>query len=826
MQVSLNWLNEFVDLSNIEAEQIAHELTMSGLEVENIEEVQPKFTNIKTVKIEKIDAHPNSDRLHLVTVNDGTEQKTVVCGAQNIKEGQIVPYASVGSQVLDRKTGEMFTLTPAVIRGVTSQGMLCSADELGVSERNYQEEDGILILNRIFPNVELGKDVKDVLGFEKDTIIHVAPTANRGDQMSVIGIARELSALFNTPLKLNPIEYTKDLTTDKFKVEIIDKDVCKYYSIAILKNIKIKPSPDWMQKRLIASGVRAINNVVDITNYVMLEYGCPLHAFDYDKLDGYLCVRRAKEGEKLITLDEVERTLTTDSVLIASQTEGVCLGGVFGGANSEIDDNTKSIALEAAYFTPATNRKSARSAGYRSEASARFERGIDIEAVKPALFRAMQLLVEYADAEVAGMVEDGKNTLEPLEITLRYNQIKRMLGCDISSDKCINILENLGFKKLGGNDAAAKFLVPSFRAYDVTREIDLIEEIARINGYDKISPTLPSKSQMPVITTGEKVVKRVHELMISAGLNEIQTSSLIGKPLLDKFKIPYDDEAAVKVANPASEDYSMLRQTLAASVLNCMKYNFDNGQKNFWAYEIGRTYIKTAPADEKSSGVRENLILEGVLTGELQNSKWQVKSKTDFYTVKGILENLFEDLEITRRIKLVPFENTELAQTHKIFHPYRTAVITLLGKQPQIIGYFGQIHPTIQEKLKLNQEAYLFKVNLDAVIATVKETVPRYKHLPQYPEVRRDLAFIINDTVSCDDIQKVIKSGVKQNIFKGSEIFDVYQGEHVEEGFKSVAFRIKMQDENATLTDEVIEQQMTSVREKLQKAYAQISFRE
>ena len=239
MQVSINWLNEFVDLSNIEVEQIAHELTMSGLEVEGIEEVQPKFTNIKTVKIEKIDAHPNSERLHLVTINDGTEQKTVVCGAQNIQEGQIVPYASVGSQVLDRKTGEMFTLTPAVIRGVTSHGMLCSADELGVSERNYQEEDGILILNRIFPNVGLGEDVKDVIGFEKDTIIDVAPTANRGDQMSVIGIARELSALFNTPLKVNNIEYTKDLTTKDFQVEIKDKDVCKYYSIAVLKNIKL-----------------------------------------------------------------------------------------------------------------------------------------------------------------------------------------------------------------------------------------------------------------------------------------------------------------------------------------------------------------------------------------------------------------------------------------------------------------------------------------------------------------------------------------------------------------------------------------------------------
>ena len=826
MQVSLNWLNEFVDLSNVEASQIAHELTMSGLEVESVEDVKPSFTNIKTVKIEKIDAHPNSDRLHLVTVNTGSGLKTVVCGAQNIQEGQVVPYASVGSQVLDRKTGEMFTLTPAVIRGVESQGMLCSADELGVTERNYQEEDGILVLNRIFSDVELGKDVKDVLGFEKDTVIDVAPTANRGDQMSVIGVARELSSLFNTPLKFNPVECTKDLTTDKFKVEIKDKDVCKYYSIALLKNIKIKSSPDWMQKRLIASGVRAINNVVDITNYVMLEYGCPLHAFDADKLDGYLCVRRAEEGEKLVTLDEVERTLTTDSVLIATKDKGVCLGGVFGGANSEIDDNTTSLALEAAYFTPATNRKSARSAGYRSEASARFERGIDIEAVKPALMRAMQLLVEYADAEVVGVVEDGENKLEPLEITLRYPQIKRILGCEIASDRCDNILENLGFKKLGGNAAAAKFLVPSFRAYDVTREIDLIEEIARINGYDKISPTLPAKAQTPTITLEEKVIKRIHELLLSAGLNEIQTSSLIGKPMLDKFKIGYDDENAVKVLNAASEDYSMLRQTLSASVLNCMKYNFDNGQKNFWAYEIGKTYIKTSPADEKNTGVKETRVLEGVLTGEVQNSKWQIKTSTDFYTVKGIMENIFNDLEVSRRIKLAPLEETELAKDNNILHPYRTAVVMLLGKKPQPIGYFGQVHPTLIDKLKLNQDAFLFNLNLTELISAVKETVPRFKHLPQFPEVRRDIAFIINDDVTFEDIQKVIKSSVKQNIFKGSEIFDVYQGEHVEDGFKSVAFRIKMQDENATLTDEIIEQQMTSVREKLQKTYAQISFRE
>lgn len=826
MQVSINWLNEFVDLSDKDEKQIAHELTMSGLEVEAIEEIKPRFTNIKTVKIEKIDNHPNSDHLHLVTINTGSGMKTVVCGAQNIKEGQIVPYASVGSQVLDRKTGELFTLTPAVIRGVESQGMLCSADELGVAERGYQDEDGILILNRIFPNVKIGENVEDVLGFEKDTVLHIAPTANRGDQMSVIGVARELSALFDRPMKFSPVECTRDLSTDKFEVEIIDKDVCKYYSIAILKDIKIKPSPEWMQKRLISSGIRAINNVVDITNYILMEYGIPMHAFDFDKLNGYLCVRRAKEGEKLVTLDGVERTLTTDSVLISTKEEGVCLGGVFGGANSEIDDNTKSIALEAAYFTPATNRKSSRSAGYRSEASARYERGVDIEAIKPALMRAIQLMIELADAKVEGVVETGNNKLEPIEITLRYPQIKRILGVEIAPEKCDSILEKLGFEKLGGNALAAKFLVPSFRAYDVTREIDLIEEIARINGYDQVTPTLPNKMQTPVITLEEKVVKKVNDIMRAEGLNEIVTSSLIGKPLLDKFMISYDDSKALKVLNPVSEECTMLRETIAVSVLNCMKYNYDNGQKNFWAYEIGKTYNVEGPADEKSSGVKETKVLGGIITGEIENSKWQPSGYPDFYTVKGILETLFNELGVEKRIKLVALDKSPLAKTHAILHPYKSAAINILGKNMTTIGYLGQIHPILKDKLKMNQEAFIFKVDLDAIIEIVKESTPRFKHLPQFPEVKRDLAFVIGENVSYDDLQRVIKGGVQQNIFKGSEVFDVYQGEHIDKGYKSMAFRIYMQDEHATLTDDVIEKQMQNVREKLQKTYADITFRE
>lgn len=824
MQVSLNWLNELVDLKDIDVKQIAHELTMSGLEVEEVEEVRPKFTNIITARIEKIDNHPNSDHLHLVTVNTGSGLKTVVCGAQNIEVGQVIPYASVGSKVLDRKSGEQFELTPATIRGVESQGMLCSDDELGIADRSYQEEDGILVLNRLFPNVGLGLNVEDVLGFEKDYILHTAPTANRGDQMSVIGIARELSALFNRPMKF---EYaSRDAQKADFKVEIKDTDVCKYYSIGVLKNITIKSSPDWMQKRLVASGVRTINNVVDITNYVMLEYGTPLHAFDLDKLNGYLCVRRAQEGEKLVTLDEVERELNHDTVVIATEKEAVCLGGVFGGANSEIDNNSKNIALEAAYFTPQANRKSSRSVGYKSDACSRFERGVDIEAVKPGLMRAIELLEKFADAKFEGVVETGINKLEPVEITLRYPQIKRILGCEIEQAKCLSILEKLGFEILGKNELACKVSVPSFRAGDVSREVDLIEEIARINGYDKITTTLPNRAGTPEISLAERVVGKVHDLMRAAGLNEMQTSSLIGEPLLKQFNIPYEKEKAVFVENPASEDFAMLRQTLIASILGCMKYNYDNGQKDFWGYEIGRSYVKVAEPDEKNSGIKETQVLAGVITGNIQNSLWQTTGEVDFYTVKGIVDKLLEEFGLTRRIKFALLADSPLAESHKCMHPYKAAVLIMLGKKPEIIGYYGELHPELKGKLKLNQNAFIFKLDLDMLISAVNESVVKYKKLPQFPEVQRDLAVIVPKTTSWDDLEKVIKKGIDNKIFTGSEVFDVYEGEHVQEGFKSVAFRVKMQDNNATMTDDAIETQMANLRSALKKALPELSFRE
>ena len=372
MLVSLEWLNEYIDIAGISPEEIAHSLTMSGLEVEDTEKIGGDFSNIVVAKILSVRPHPDADKLQLAEIFNGKETKEVVCGARNIAAGQLIPYASIGSEVKDRKTGEKFALKPIKIRGVESQGMLCSAEELGLKTYDFQEEDGILILNKIKgvsghqSNIVPGQDVKDVLNIKEDTVLNVAPTANRGDEMSIIGIAREIAAIFNRKLKHSELRYTEPDKEPNFQVEIKDEDTCKYYAVGILKDVTIKPSPEWMVRRLNVSGIRSINNVVDITNYVMIEYGQPLHAFDYDKLgDHYLCVRRSYPGEILITLDEIERKLNNDSIVVATEIEPVALAGLMGGYSSEIDSNTKNIVLESAYFTPPTNRRSARSVGLR-----------------------------------------------------------------------------------------------------------------------------------------------------------------------------------------------------------------------------------------------------------------------------------------------------------------------------------------------------------------------------------------------------------------------------------------------------------------------------
>ncbi len=822
MQVSYEWLSEFVDLSGIEPKEIAHKLTMSGLEVEEIEYKKPNFTNIITAKILKIDNHPNADKLHLVTVDTGTVTKQVVCGAQNIKEGQIIPYASVGSKVFSRKTGELFELTPAVIRGVESQGMLCSCDELGLD--GMQQEDGIFILNRIYANIPLGEPLEKIMNLSEEIIFHVAPTANRGDQMSVIGIAREVSALFNRKLKFNAKELPPLPKTNDFKVEIIDDETCKYYSIGVFKDIEIKPSPAFMQRRIEACGMRPINNVVDITNYILLEYGTPLHAFDYDKLDKYLCVRYAHEGESIITIDETERKLTRQSVVISKKDTPVCIAGVFGGLNSEIDNNTKNIALEAAHFTSHTNRKSARSVGYRSEASARFERGVDSELVRYAQLRAAELLQKYANAKVEGMVEIGTSSAPNIEITLRNSEIKRILGIDIPQERSVEILENLGFVLLGKNEAAAKFKVPSYRINDVYREIDLIEEVSRIDGYDKITPVLPQIDEGANISFESRTLKKINELFLGSGFDEIVTSSLVGENLYKIFKQKLDEKTSVKVKNPQSEDCTTLRQALMPNLLNVVKYNFDNAQKNFRFFEIGKTYFIKSQKDENNTGVEEQRRICGAIFGSVNNELWRDKTPVDFYTIKGVLESLFAQLNLTKRIVFSSFREEE-ARKYEFMHPAQSATISLMGKNFTTLGYVGKIHPILKDEMKFNQDLFVFELNLEAILQAISQSTVKYKKLPVFLPVNRDIAFAVNDDVTNETILRAIKKVADKNIFKGAKVFDIYQGEHIEAGKKSMAYRITLQDENQTLTDEVIDKEMTKIRDGLVKSVAGLTLR-
>ena len=631
--------------------------------------------------------------------------------------------------------------------------------------------------------------------------------------MSVIGIARELSALFNRKMKFEKTELPT--TKADFEVEIKDDETCKYYSVAILKDLTIKPSPDFIQRRVIAGGMRPISNIVDITNYVMLEYGTPQHAFDYDKLNNYLCVRYAKEDETLVTIDEVERKLSNQTVVIATKDTPVCAGGVFGGLNSEIDNNTKNIALEAAYFTPHTNRKSARSIGYRSDASSRYERGIDIEMVAPAMARSIELLEKYADAKFVGVSKVGNDKLETVEITLRNSEIKRILGVEIPQERSIEILENLGFELLGKNEMAAKFAVPSYRIGDVEREIDLIEEISRIDGFDKISPVIPNISQGANISFDTRTIKTINDVMLGYGFDEIITSSLIGHNLCNTYLQPLNVEHAVKVLNQHSDDFSILRQTLNPNMLDVAKNNFDNGNKNFRLFEIGKTYIQKEPATEDNSGVVETRKLTGCIFGQSNNSLLN-KKQDDFFTLKGVLEGLFEKLGLSKRVVYAQFSEND-RNKYEFIHPAQGATISILGKNREPIGFIGRLHPVLADKLKFNQPLYIFEINLEDVISSMAPSTAKYKKLPVFGAVQRDIAFVAPKEITVEEINKAIKKVADKAIFKSSKVFDIYEGENIEAGKKSLAFRITLQDENKTLTDDIIQSEVNKIKAGLEK---------
>ena len=794
MKISLEWLNEYVDISDLTVEEIVHELTMSGLEVEEIEKTGAKFTNIITAQIKEIRQHPNADKLHLVDVDLGNQVKTVVCGAQNIKEGQIIPYASVGSQVLDRKTGKMFTLTPAVIRGVESQGMLCSADELGVSERNYQEEDGILILNRIFPNVTIGENVENVLGFEKDYVLNVAPTANRGDQMSVIGVARELSAIFNKPLKFSPLVCTKDLSTDTFKVEIIDNDVCKYYSLGILKDIKIKPSPDWMQKRLIASGIRAINNVVDITNYVMLEMGQPMHAFDLDTVAGHkIVVKRAKDGDKFVTLDGQERTLDSGVLMICDGEKEIGIAGIMGGENSMVTDSISTLLFEAACFDGTNIRLASKRIGLRTDASAKFEKGLDPNLALEAINRACQLIEELGCGEVVeGVIDIYPNPVNPWQLPFEPEKMNKLLGMEIAQEQMLEFFNRLG---LTYNKETNMLTIPTFRQ-DLHCMADLAEEVARLYGYDKLPATLPrgeatvGKKQFHMLV--EDVIRNVVE---NNGFSGGMCYSFESPKVYDKLLIPEDSSLrnAIVIANPLGEDFSIMRTISLNGMITSLSTNYNRRNKDARLYELGNVYLpKALPLTELPE---ERKMLTLGMYGE-----------GDFFTMKGVVEEIFDKLGID-----VPF-TYEPKGGYPFLHPGRQAAIV---NGENRVGYLGQLHPQVVDNYDMKGEVYVAVLDLQKVTALASFD-RKYEGIAKYPASTRDLSMVMDKTIFVGQIEEIIKKNGGK-LLESYKLFDVYEGEQVGKGKKSVAYTMTFRAKDRNLEADEVNNATNKIIEGLKK---------
>ncbi len=822
MKISLDWLSEYVNVDGINPADLSEDLTNSGLEVEGIESVGAAFSGVCLGKVLTVEKHPNADRLNLVTVDIGTAQNKVVCGASNVREGILIAYASIGATVLSRKDNTTFTLERAKIRGVESCGMICSLDELGLSERyTPAEEGGIWVLDGLANESPLGDDLTKVLNLSSDQVLDSAPTANRGDHMAMIGVAREVAALHNLPVTLPEIkERTASPVCEGFTIKLDDPDICEYYAGAVMKGLKIAPSPAWMARRLEAAGVRSINNVVDITNYVMLETGQPLHAFDSDKLGaGLIGVRRSKDGETITTLDGEERTLSSEAVLITKDDQPVALAGLMGGEETEIGDDSKNLFLESAYFFPQSNRRSAKSVGLRSEASARFERGVDRGACKKALFRAVQLYEELAGAEFIGFVESPPLKTQEVRVPLRLSRIEKLLGVAIDKKTTLDILDKLGFTPLSESSDTLEFSVPSYRQHDVYREVDLIEEVVRIYGYDNVPYTLPRKTRSAAYSLRQDLLRQTRTALSGSGLQEVMTNSLIGESLLKKTGFEVNRDQLVQVINSHSKEHTLMRQSLLPNLIEIAKYNLSQGVEDIWLFEVGRTFFKLGQANEKSSGVVEKLYVSGVLTGSGYSGQWHVPSAiqpVDFYEAKGVVEQLLITLKLDSVCSFEPETGTPY------MHPGKTARL-LLGKKT--VGILGQIHPMFEARLKFRQPVFVFELDFEAIYKGVKQQTQTTREIvvSSYPSVKRDIAFSAAETVSHKEIVAMV-TALKEPLLTSIDVFDEYRGEQLAKNERSLAYRLTLQSNETTLTDAVIDDVVTRVKEAL-SSQCSITFR-
>lgn len=797
MLISWKWLKDYIEIE-MPPEELAEKLTMAGIPVATVTKLDEGIEKVVTGKLTEVSLHPNADKLFLCRVDVGSETLQIVTGAANLGQGDVVPVALVGA-----KLPNGMEIKPSKLRGVDSYGMLCSADELNMEAKTLSPEqrEGIFILPKGTP---VGLDAVQVLGLD-DIVFELELTANRADCFSVIGIAREIAALTGKQVRmpLLSLQEKGDNVNRCAAVQIEAPDLCPRFTARVIQNVKIGPSPAWMQQRLRAAGMRPISNIVDITNYVMLEMGQPLHAYDYHLVGKQtLIARRAIRGEKVTTLDGNKRALSEEMLVIADAVQPVGVAGVMGGLATEVSNSTKTVMLEAAVFDGVGIRRTAKALGLRTEASHRFEKGVDINAVVRAIDRAAKLMEDLADGEVCkGVIDQYAKITLPTQIYLDPARLNRFLGTEIAPKKIADILSRLEFTVDGKE--LLKVTVPTWRQ-DVTCDADLFEEVARIYGYNNIADTLPKGRSMPGGEGIEEGIQgMIKESLAASGMYETITFSFSHPKYFDMLRIPGESQLrkTIPLLNPITDDFPILRTTLMANVLEAVAYNANRKVEDVKIFEIGATFSpRSLPLDELPA---EPQMLVGAITGKRNPASWnQGREMIDFFDLKGIVETLLDDLGITG-YRFAPVENTSL-------HPGKTAAI-LAGDTT--IGVMGEVHPLVQEAFGLSKTVYLFELSVEALTENMK-LVPQYQQLPKYPAINRDLALLMDAAIPADRVVSLIGE-IGGSLLKEVTIFDVYTGEQVPAGKKSMAITLVYQALDRTLTDKEIEEVQKCILEAL-----------
>ena len=782
MKLSRNFVSDYIDLDKeLTINKIADDMTGVGNEYDSCGALI-NCTNLIVGQVLECSDHPDSDHLHVCKVDVGSEVLDIVCGAPNVRVGLKVIVALPGAKL---PGGE---IKRGIIRGVESNGMLCSKAELGLDSKylDDKDKDGIHELNE---DVLVGSDPIKVLGLD-DEVIDFELTSNRGDLLSILGMAHELGAIYKKPVKDMDISYNENNEdiNDNFKV-VVETEDCPLFLGKLVKNVTIKESPDFIKNRLIASGIRPINNVVDISNYVMLETGQPLHYYDADRLGDTLVVRHAKDGERLTTLDGQERELSSDDIVIANNNEAVGLAGVMGGLSTEVEMDTKNILIEAAIFDSVKIRKTSKKI-LRSEASNRFEKGLDPRRTYMAIDRSCHLLEKYADALVVGGMSTYDRTLScDKNIAITCEKINKVLGIWIPEEKVIEILTDLGFG-VSSKDGVINVLVPT-RRMDVNIPEDLIEEVGRMYGMDNIKGKLPL---LNVVTgTYNHTRREIKNKMVGLGLNETCSYTLIPKEEVHKFTL--DDFEEISLADPMSEDRNTLRYSLLYSLKEIYLYNKARNNTNISIFEMGKGFYK------ENAEYKEGLRLAGLMTGDYYLDI--TNTKVDFYTVKGVVEELLEYLGFSGRYSFI------VDGVPKELHPGQSASIIVQGKT---VGIIGKLHPNI-----VKDNVYVFEINLEKLLVNHPSRMS-YKDIPKFPSVSKDVAFILDENVTAGEVMATIKKAGGR-LLQSISIFDVYTGENVLENEKSIAFKLNFLDPSKTLTDEEVMSVFNNIISKVENSH-------